>query len=247
MTTMLVPACRKWARSAWSWRWKAVILTSVMPDAPELVWAAMQRWHGSLRAEAAELAAALDVAGAESPSRRKKVIAAGFARMIRQIDAETDGIAEDVISPRAIYIAPSVGTGVGGLRGLRGLGAGPATWEEVSVIGRRVVAGIYRFLGVAVPLTGGYILYREVLRSPAARAADDAAVNNVLLTQRQQQLAKCATDPNPEQCRKLVEQSYDALMPGQCDILDTPLGSGIGFLVGAGFGYVGMRKIMGIT
>lgn len=242
MTTMLIPACRRWGRATESWRWKAIILTARWPDAPDAVWAAMQRLHGSLRVEAAELSMALEMAALERPKGAK--VASGLARLVRQIDAETNGIAETVISPRAMFVVPTSGTGTGGLRGL---GAGPATWEEVAVVGRRVLAGLYRFLGVTGGLTVGYVLYRDVLRSPAARAADEAATNNAILNARAQALAKCNEDPNPEQCRALVEEMYKAMLPEKCDILDTPLGSGIGFLVGGGFGYVGMRKIMGIT
>ena len=242
MTTMLIPACRRWGRATESWRWKAIILTARWPDAPDAVWAAMQRLHTSLRVEAAELSMALEMAALERPKGAK--LAAGLARLVRQIDAETDGIAETVISPRAIFVTPTSGTGVGGLRGL---GAGPATWEELAVVGRRVLARIYKFLGVAVPATAGWVLYRDVLRNPAARMRDEVETNNVILNARAQALAKCNTDPNPTQCRALVEETYAAMLPEKCDILDTPLGSGIGFLVGGGFGYVGMRKIMGIT
>jgi len=242
MTILLGHAVRKHLEATLRWRARAVVVTMMLPEVSEALLDALARNHGALRKESDELAGALRDVAAHSKVRKQN-IAKGLADWLDRIRNEVDTLPEDVILPRARYVPPVIGT----TGGLRGLGAGPRTWAQVEQTLIGVTNWVARGLGFVAVGTGAYLAYDRFMRSPVERAREDAQVLAAMEAERQAALAKCASDPDPAACKERVNKTFDALAPSQCDILDTPLGSALGLLVGGGAGYVGMRKLMGVT
>ncbi len=242
MGTNLRYAVRDWIVAEEAWRWRVVILSAFKPDASDDLWSAIQEEHVELHAEATEIADALaDMA--TRLSGRRKYIAEGVRRLVVQARDEVSSFPAESFSPRATNpAAPPPAPGAGKLSGLGAVGV--ATWAEVWAFGRRALQVLIGVGATMAAGTGAYLLYDNFLRSPASRAGREAEGIRAWERERQADLAACSADPDPASCRDRVNKQYDAGVPSKCDILDTPLGSSIGTIVGIGFGYAGMRKIM---
>lgn len=241
MGTNLKYAIKSWVNASAAWRWRAIVFTGRYPEAPDALWTLLAKQEEALHYEADALATALEEHAKVSRGRRAKILV-GVAGLIRKDQADLD--ASTVISPRA-FNRPTTGPGMGGLKGWW---TSPMTWTEVGNAFKKILIALGIIGGIGAGVTGAVIGYRAFLRTEAEKARDDIEGARVIQASRAADLAKCATDPDPEACRDQVNELYDSLMPGGCsDVLDTPLGSTLGLLAGAGLGYVGMRKIMGWT
>ena len=240
MGTNLKYAIKSWVNASSDWRRGALAVSMMYPSAPDPLWLWIAKRGEALRVEGEEIAAALDDQATVVNARRAKILR-GVAALIRADAAAV--VANPDISPRAFGL-PAAGGGMPGLRGL----TDPMTWAAVGNAFKKILITL-GIIGAAAGTLGiAYTGYRVFLRSPAERAAEDIEVLRITESSRQADLAKCKDDPDPEGCADRINEMYDRVAGGSCsDILDTPLGSGLGLLVGAGLGYVGMRKIMGWT
>lgn len=246
MGTSIRYALKSWVDAEVQWRWRAIILTVTAPQTSDAVWSALANARAGLDLEADDLSTALAELANGTTTRGK--IAAGIRDMIAGAMADLAAMPAEAISPKARTVTTT--TGAGGLRGMKGLGAGEADvvlteWQRTVAFGERCLRWLFGIGTATILIPPAYRALRDIGRSQIDIAHENTATANAIENDRQTALAHCSSDPDPSACASRINDTYDALLPSKCDILDTPLGSGIGTLVGIGFGYVGMRKIMG--
>ncbi len=244
MGTNLKYAIKSWVNASSDWRRGAIAVTAVYgSDGPDPLWLWIAKRGELLRLEGEEIAAALDDQATVVNARRSKILR-GISALMRA-DAALLAASTD-ISPRAFGL-PASGGGLPGLRGMKGL-TDPMTWAAVGNAFKKILVTLGIIGAAAGTLGVAYTGYRVFLRSPAERAAEDIEVLRITESSRQADLARCASDADPDACRDRINEMYDRVGGASCgDILDTPLGSLLGLIVGVGGGYVIMRKLMGWT
>lgn len=203
-----------------------------------------------------EIASAIDAVVAASRTDSTNLV----AELNRVRSGMAPGICASVLEvalalvPR-VYDETLAWPGIGGTTGFAkaGLGVAEVAVKAAFELGPWLKKAIGWIFAVGAGTVGAMVLYRVwQATDPMTGLARWFEMDTALQLRAESERQRCAGD---KECEKAVDAKYrrayaafsNALLPdaaGECGLLDAPAGAMIGGLVGIGFGWAGMRRLM---